>query len=74
MVFEDHKAAQGSCKVRARFAQGRVALVAGGPAAGGAFWGLILGPDPNGMDFKIGPKTGPGIILIKPEALLRDME
>ena len=31
VVFEDHKSAQGSRKVRARFAQGRVPLVAGGP-------------------------------------------
>ena len=36
--------------------------------------GHILGPDPHGMDPKIGPKIGPGRILIKPEALLRDIE
>jgi hypothetical protein len=34
----------------------------------------MLGPDPHGMDPKIGPKIGPGRILIKPEALLRDLE
>ncbi len=32
------------------------------------------GPDPQGMDPKIGPKIGPGRILIKPEALLHDLE
>ncbi len=45
-----------------------------GPAAGGALLGPILEPDPHGMDPKIGPKIGPGIILIKPEALLHDLE
>ncbi len=35
--------------------------------------GPILGPDPHGMDPKVGPKIGPGRILIKPEALLRDL-
>ena len=34
----------------------------------------ILGPDPHGMDPKIGPKIGPGRISIKPEALLHDIE
>ena len=34
----------------------------------------ILGPDPHGMDPEIGPKISPGRILIKPEALLRDLE
>jgi hypothetical protein len=33
-----------------------------------------LGPDPDGMDPKLGPKISPGRILIKPEALLRDLE
>ncbi len=45
-----------------------------GPACGGALLGLILGPDPHGMDPKIGPQIGPGRILIKPEALLREIE
>ena len=31
-------------------------------------------PDPDGMDPKLGPKISPGRILIKPEALLRDLE
>ena len=35
--------------------------------------GPILGPDPHCMDPKIGPKISPGRILIKPEALLRDI-
>ena len=39
----------------------------------GPLWAL-LGPDPHGMDPKFGPKIGPGRILIKPEALLRDLE
>ncbi len=43
-------------------------------AAGGALLGLILEPDPHGMDPKIGPKIGPGRISIKPEALLHDLE
>ncbi len=36
--------------------------------------GPILEPDPHGMDPKTGPKMGPGRILIKPEALLHDIE
>ena len=44
------------------------------PKRAGALLGHILGPDRNGMDPKIGPKIGPGRILIKPEALLRDIE
>ncbi len=39
-----------------------------------ALLGHILGPDPHVMDPKIGPKIGPGRILVKPEALLRDIE
>ena len=44
------------------------------PKRAGALLGHISGPDPNGMYPKIGPKIGPGRILIKPEALLRDLE
>ncbi len=36
--------------------------------------GPIVEPDPNGMDPKTGPKIGPGRILLKPEALLHDLE
>ncbi len=44
------------------------------PQRAGALLEHTLGPDPNGTDPKIGPKIGPGRILIKPEALLRDIE
>ena len=40
----------------------------------GRFEAHFGGPDPHGMDPKIGPKIGPGRILIRPEALLHDIE
>ena len=33
-----------------------------------------MGPDPDGIDPKIGPKISPERILIRPEALLCDIE
>ncbi len=44
------------------------------PKRAGALLGHIVGPDPRGMDPKIGQKISPGRILIKPEALLPNIE